>query len=128
MVERLGGTWTKPCLAPRRGECSPATIKRIPGTGDLLAVWTYGFQGRTPLVSAISSDGDKAWKHLKLIEQSLAHGYCYTSVTFAGNRVFLTYMHYPLEEWVQRFDVTPGYHDLRLTVLPIQWFYREPSG
>ena len=42
-----------------------------------------------------------------------------------GDRVFLAYMHYPLDERVRRFDGTPGYTDLRLTVLPIEWFYRD---
>jgi hypothetical protein len=120
-----GETWAKPYLSPLRGQCSPAAIRRIPGTGDVLAVWTYGFRGRTPLVSAVSSDGGKTWKHLKLVEQSLAHGYCYTSITFVGDRVAMTYMHYPLREWPRRFDVTPGYHDLRLTVLPVRWSCRD---
>jgi len=76
-------------------------------------------------VSAISSDGGKSWHHLKLVEQSQYHGYCYTSITFAKGKVYLTYMHFPGFGSVQRFEVEPGYTDQRLTVLPIEWFYRD---
>jgi len=123
-----GETWTKPYLSPLVGTCSPATIRRIPGTDDVLAVFTYGYSGRTPLTSAISSDGGKTWRHLKLVEQSQYHGYCYTSITFIDERVYLTYMHYPNFTSLERFEMD-FYCDQRLTVLPIEWFYRDvPPG
>ncbi len=120
-----GTTWTKPVLSPLRGTCSPAAIRRIPGTGDLLAIWTYGLAGRTPLVSAVSRDGGSTWEHLKRVEQSQYHGYGYTSITFVRDRVYLTYMHYPLFHSLRRFEAEPGYIDQRLTVLPVEWFYRD---
>ncbi|MBC8232265.1 exo-alpha-sialidase [bacterium] len=126
-----GETWTKPELSPLIGTCSPAAIKCIPSefsansATDVLAIFTYGFNGRTPLTSAISSDGGKTWKNLKLVEQSEYHGYCYTSITFVEERIFLTYMHYPNFTSLMRFDVEPGYIDLRLTSLPLAWFYRS---
>ena len=120
-----GETWTKPELSPLVGTCSPAAIRRIPSTDDVLAIFTYGFNGRTPLTSAISSDGGKTWRNLKLVEQSEYHGYCYTSITFVDDRVFLTYMHYPNFTSLMRFDVEPGYIDLRLISLPLAWFYRN---
>jgi len=120
-----GETWTKPYLSPLRGSCSPATIRRIPGSNDVLALWSYGFHGRRPVVSAVSSDGGTTWKHLKLVEQSLGHSYCYASMTFAGDRVVLTYYEYPSISAVRRFDVMPSYEDLQMTVLPIKWFYRD---
>ena len=122
-----GETWTKPFLAPLRGACSPAIVRRIPGSDDVLAIWTYGYGGRTPLVSAVSSDGGLTWKHLKLLEQSHYHGYCYASCTFVGDRVLLSYMHYPMFSSLFRFEVEPGYHDARFLSLPIQWFYRDPE-
>jgi len=120
-----GESWTKPRLSPLRGACSPAAIKRIPGTDDILAVFTYGLEARTPLVSAVSSDGGTTWKHLKLLEQSRYHGYCYTSITFYRDRVILTTMHSPNFTSLMRFDVQPGYIDLRLINLPVKWFYRN---
>ncbi|MBN1343765.1 MAG: exo-alpha-sialidase, partial [Phycisphaerae bacterium] len=120
-----GERWSKPVLSPLRGTCSPAILRRVPGTGDVLAVWTYGFAGRTPLVSAISSDGGKTWRHLKLLEQSEYHRYCYVACIFVGDRVLLAYMHYPLYSSLFRFEVEPGYIDLRFVSLPIGWFYRD---
>lgn len=121
-----GVTWSRPFLSPLRGACSPAALARIPGTDDVLAVFTYGYAGRTPLVSAISSDGGATWRHLKRLEQSQCHGYCYTSITFVGDRVLLTYMHYPLFTRLERFAAEPGYVDLRLVCLPLSWFHRDP--
>jgi len=123
-----GETWTKPTLSPLRGTCSPAAIQRIPGTGDILAIWTYGLAGRTPLVSAVSHDSGRTWEHLKLVEQSRYHGYGYTSITFVRDLVYLTYMHYPIFHSLMRFEVEPGYIDQRLTVLPLEWFYRDAEG
>jgi len=119
-----GESWTRPALSPLRGTCSPAAIQRIPGTDDVLAIWTYGYLGRTPLCSAISSDGGETWRHLKLVEQSQYHGYGYSSITILDGRVYLTYMHYPAFVSLQRFEADPGYIDQRLVVLPVGWLYR----
>ena len=121
-----GQTWTKPYLSPLRGACCPAAIARIPGSDDILAVWAYGFCGRTPLVSAVSSDGGTTWNHMKLLERSRYHGYGYTSITFVSEYVYLTYMHYPYFASLERFRVKPHLSELRLTVLPIGWFFRRP--
>ena len=121
-----GETWTKPVLSPLRGTCSPAIVRRIPGTDDVLAIWTNSYGGRTPLVSAVSSDGGMTWKHLKLLEQSCYHGYGYVSCTFVGDRAVLSYMHYPMFASLERFEVQPGYMDGRFLSLPIKWFYRNP--
>ena len=120
-----GETWEKPILSPLLGECSPAILRRIPGTEDILAVWTYGYAGRTPLVSAISSDGGRTWKHLKLVEQSQYHAYCYASCLFRGDRVYLSYMHFPMFSSRFRFQADPGYIDYRFVSLPRAWFYRK---
>ena len=122
--EDRGQSWSRPFLSPLRGACSPAAIQRVPGTTDVLCVWTYGLCGRTPLVSALSSDAGRTWRPLKLVERSRHHGYCYTSITFHGDHVLLTYCHAPELAGLRRFAVEPGYIDLRLTALPVEWFYR----
>ncbi len=119
-----GQSWSRPFLSPLRGACSPAAMQRVPGSDDVLCLWTYGLSGRTPLVSALSSDAGGSWRPLKLVERSHHHGYCYTSITFHGEHVLLTYCHAPELDGVRRFEVEPGYIDLRLTALPVQWFYR----
>ncbi len=123
-----GQTWTKPRLSPLRGINSPATIRRVPGTSDILAVWNYNFGARAPLHSAISSDGGKTWRHLKLIEAS-PYYYCdYVSVTFVGDRVVLTYESGPLMIALQKLEIdTDSASGMRVTILPIEWFYRQTS-
>ena len=98
--EDRGQSWSRPVLSPLRGACSPAAIQRVPGTADVLALWTYGLCGRTPLVSALSSDAGRSWRPLKLVERSRHHGYCYcyTSITFHRDHVLLTYCH-PIPSW-----------------------------
>ena len=123
--EDAGETWSKPILSPLRGTCSPAILRRIPDSDDILAIWTYGYAGRTPLVTAISSDGGMTWKHLKLLEQSQYHGYCYVGCTFQGDRAHIAYMHFPLFSSLFRFEVEPGHIDYRFVSVPISWFYRE---
>lgn len=101
-----GETWTPPRPSAFRSPCAPLNIKRIPSTGDLLAVWNdrsgrlapatgKDFSGkswgRTPLVSAISRDEGKTWEGHKLLESDPDHGYCYTAIHFAGDAVLLAY-------------------------------------
>lgn len=97
-----GETWTAPKASEIFSPESPATITKIPATGDLLLVWNDHCDQpaevrrarppiRTPLAAAISRDGGKTWKKEKLIENGPEHGYCYTAVAFAGDRVLLGY-------------------------------------
>jgi sialidase-1 len=93
-----GERWSAPAELPVQSPESPATIRRIPATGDLLLVWnnTYtagaGHGGkRTPLTTAISTDGGRTWLHQRNLEDRADQGYAYTSVTFHRDRVLLTY-------------------------------------
>ena len=77
---------------------SPASIKRLPGSNDLLAVWNdHGGQfpmvkgRRTPLVAAISADGGKTWPRRKLLEGDADGWYCYTAIHFVEGAVLLAY-------------------------------------
>lgn len=78
---------------------APASLKRIPATGDLLLIWnnnkglvkeTATF--RTPLTAAISKDEGKSWMHLKVLENDPEGFFCYTAISFIGNEVLLGYM------------------------------------
>lgn len=83
--------------------CSPMSVKTIPNTGDLLAVWNDqtghfdlptpepGSQGRTPLVCAISSDEGQSWNHHHLLEDAPDHGFCYTAIHFVEDAALLAY-------------------------------------
>lgn len=103
MVSGDGGvTWSPPQQTQFVSPCSPLSMKRIPqdapvGAGDLLAVWndvSARFSlpapakesgGRTPLVSAVSSDDGATWTHHRLIEGDPERGYCYTAIQFAND-------------------------------------------
>lgn len=75
---------------------SPASIERIPSTGDLLLVWN-NHQGidaklrgkRTPLTLAISKDEGKTWQQIQNIETNPNGWYCYTAIEFTKDGVLL---------------------------------------
>jgi Neuraminidase (sialidase) len=110
-----GATWSPPKSTELSSPSSPATIRRIPSTGDLLLVWndaspTPANKGepRNPLTTAISSDEGKTWRHVKKLEDSSGGDYCYTSVTFAGERAVLSYYERGA---------------LKVCVADVKWFY-----
>jgi len=100
-----GDTWTPPEPSRFRSPCSPLCIKRIPATGDLLAIWNdysprwknvMKARGesswmRTPLTVAVSSNEGKTWKKTKLIEKDPKRGFCYTAIHFTNDAVLLAY-------------------------------------
>lgn len=88
-----GDTWTEPVPSPLRSPLSPASIKRIPKTGHLFAVWNDTQSSvRTPLTVAISKDEGITWQHAKTIETDPTGWYCYTAIAFIDNRVLLGYI------------------------------------
>lgn len=94
-----GVTWSEPCPSKIMSPLSPASIKRIPSTGDLLCVYNdhsgrfphNASEDRTPLVTAISSDEGRTWRNHRPLETDLDGCYCYTSMTFVGDQVLLSY-------------------------------------
>ncbi len=89
-----GETWSP--LAPSNivSPLSPASIERIPSTGDLLLVWNDGAdprcQGqRRPFSAAISKDEGKTWGNIKTLDYDPNGWYCYTAVEFIGDQVLL---------------------------------------
>lgn len=101
-----GETWSAPRPSTLLSPESPASIKRIPSTGDLLVIWNdHAGQPeawrrkqppiRTPFAAAISRDGGTTWERSRLLESKPDHGYCYTAIAFAGERVLLGYCAHP---------------------------------
>ncbi len=96
-----GETWTQPVPSDIRSPRSPASIKRIPSTGDLLLVWNDSYDpghsrhgARTPLTAAISADDGRTWRRRQVLEDDPNGHYCYTAMHFvAGDpeRVLLAY-------------------------------------
>lgn len=94
---------------------SPASIRRIPQTGDLLLIWNNSkTMDRRPLTSAISRDEGVTWENFKVVDDGEVTfwGFAYISITFVGDKVLLTY-------W--NGDAS----DLKLTSIDYRWFYQQ---
>jgi sialidase-1 len=119
-----GDHWSAPSELPVESPESPATIRRIPATGDLLLIWNNAYSPaaghggmRTPLTAAISSDEGRTWSHQHNLEARADEGYAYTSAAFFRDRVLLAY-------YVS--DEKSGQISSRFRSLPVSWFYAEP--
>ncbi|MCE7070868.1 glycoside hydrolase [Dyadobacter sp. CY327] len=93
-----GKTWSDIEPSKIASPVSPASIARIPATGDLLLVWNNNDGSipatkgkRTPLTTAVSKDDGKTWEHLKNIEEDPSGSFCYTAIHFTKNDVLLAY-------------------------------------
>ena len=93
-----GETWSKAGPSSLASPLSPASIERIPWTNDLICVWNdhsgvhpFPRGRRTPLCLAISKDEGGTWSRSQVIEGDPDGWYCYTSITFAEDRMFLAY-------------------------------------
>ena len=103
--------------------CSPASIERIPGTGDLLLVWNNhenidpSLRGkRTPLNVAISRDEGKSWENVKTLEDDPHGWYCYTAVAFVDEHVVLGHCAGDRRRG--------GLATTQITRFPVEWLYR----
>ncbi|MDF1741744.1 MAG: sialidase family protein [Verrucomicrobiales bacterium] len=94
--EDKGETWSEPVKSALQSPVSPATIERIPSTGDLLVAWNNhdnideSLKGRrTPFSVALSKDEGKTWTGFKTLEDDPNGWYCYTAMTFVDDYVVL---------------------------------------
>src|SRR5262245_2837900 len=112
-----GVTWAAPESLGLVAPVSPATIARIPRTGDLLIVWNNAPDKRTPLTTAISKDEGETWEHLQNLETDQRFEYAYTSILFDGDWTLLSY-------WVHQR--TPEGHliSLKIAAMETDWFYQ----
>ncbi len=93
-----GDHWSPLAPSSIASPVSPASIERIPSTGDLLMVWNNhegidpSLKGkRTPMTVAISRDDGKTWTHAKNIETNPHGWYCYTAVDFVDGQVLMAH-------------------------------------
>ena len=88
-----GETWTPVERSSFSSPCSPASVKRVPETGDLLLV--YNDNGaddrRTPLTAGLSSDEGRTWRVVGNLEEDPEGHYCYVSIHFRAGHVLLGY-------------------------------------
>jgi hypothetical protein len=93
-----GERWPLPEKTSLASPESPASIKRLPGSASLLAVFNdhsglFAFPRlkRSPLVAAVSNDGGKSWPVRKALEADPNGWYCYTAIHFTSDAVLLAY-------------------------------------
>jgi sialidase-1 len=115
-----GESWSDPLITQLTGTAAPASISRVPETGDLLVIWTHnpdtkslpGNRNRNPLTSAISYDEGETWEHFRNLEDAPDDAWAYPAVTWINNRALITYFNYK------------GGISLKLKSLPKEWFYQ----
>jgi Neuraminidase (sialidase) len=118
-----GATWREFAPSNIVSPRSPASIKRIPSTGDLLLAWnnngvvttkTHG--KRTPFNVAISRDDGATWTNLKTLEHDPDGWYCYTAIHFSGEHVVLSHCADNLKQG-KALSTT------QITRFPVKWLY-----
>ena len=116
-------TWSAPVPSEIKSPVSPASIKRLPSTGDLLLVWNDhdNIPGslknkRVPLSTAISKDDGKTWQNVRVLEGNPRGHYCYIAIHPVQDAVLLGYC------------AMSGLGHSRVTRVPVAWLYAPPPG
>jgi hypothetical protein len=119
-----GETWTEFAPSSIISPCSPASIERIPSTGDLLLVWNNHDKidparsgMRTPFNAAISKDDGKTWQDIKTLANERTGWYCYTAVEFVDDQVLLGHCAGDTRE-------NNGLAVTQITRFPVKWLYQ----
>jgi predicted neuraminidase len=93
-----GQTWSHVETSNIPSPLSPATIEKVPATGDWLLVWNNNDGSspeikdkRTPLTMAISRDEGKTWEKIKNVHDDPDGWYCYIAILFVGDDALLGY-------------------------------------
>ena len=124
--EDQGETWSPIVAGNIKSPLSPASIERIPKTGDLLLVWNNNYESsrdggyRTPYNLAISKDEGKSWEKIKAIESDPDGWYCYTAIEFMDDHVLLGHC----------AGDRKGGHGLattQITRLSLDWIYQNAT-
>lgn len=115
-----GRTWSAPEPTELKSPESPASIKRLPGSDTLVAVYNdhsgrypFSAQKRTPFVIAFSHDDGRTWPDRQIIEDDPTGWYCYTAIHFTDDGVLLAYC-------ASTKDL-PHLSRLRIRLLPWSW-------
>jgi hypothetical protein len=121
-----GDHWTTPQAGPLiSARFSPASIRRIPWTGDLVCVWNdhtstarAPSNNRAPLCVAISKDEGRSWQPSRVLEPDPQGWYCYTSISFIQDHMILAYC--------AGDEKIGGLNRLQVSAVPRGWLYAHP--
>ncbi len=123
----MGENWTPIEPGNIKSPLSPASIERIPETGDLLLLWNNNFQSgrdggkRTPYNLAISKDEGKTWEKIKTVESDPEGWYCYTAIEFTDKHVLLGHC-------AGDRRTNNGLSTTQITRLSLDWIYSEATS
>jgi hypothetical protein len=121
-----GESWTPPRTLEVPSPNAPAHLSRVPGSDDLLLVWTPNYDARAPmnghrhtLQACISTDGGRSWPHArrKVLVDDPARNTDYPAVFVHGT-----------EAWIavrqsDHAEVIKGRMSTCLMRVPLSWFY-----
>ncbi len=122
-----GETWSTLEPGNIKSPLSPASIERIPSTGDLLLLWNNNYEDaldggkRTPYNLALSSDDGKTWKKIKTVESDPYGWYCYTAIEFVDDHVLLGHC-------AGNRRTSNGLETIQLTRLSMDWIYSDDTA
>ncbi len=122
-----GETWSEIEPGNIRSPLSPASIERIPSTGDLLLLWNNNYEKgrdggkRTPFSLAISKNEGKTWEKIKTVESDPAGWYCYTAIDFTDNHILLGHC-------AGDTKTNNGLSTTQITRLSLDWVYKEATS
>lgn len=120
-----GKSWSPLKASNIKSPRSPASIERIPSTGDLLMLWNNNYkpvgdgQRRTPFNVAISQDEGKTWENTKQVESDFNGWYCYTAIFFEKDYVILGHS-------AGNRKKNNGLATEHITLLSNKWIYKNP--
>lgn len=129
-----GDTWTEARPSRFTSPNSPLSMKHLPGSSKLLAVWNPipNYQtrvlvkpagDRTPLVAALGEGvTSETWGAPVLIDQNDTEheGYCYTAIHFTPDAVLLAYCAGGVKD-------KHRLNRLRIRKIPLDWFKSAPT-
>jgi sialidase-1 len=118
-----GVSWSPAEPSGIKSPRSPASIERIPSTGDLLMVWNNNggenkaIAGkRTPFNIGVSKDEGKTWQMIRTLADDPEGWYCYTAIEFAGGHVLLGHC-------AGNREVKSGLAVTHISRLSLDWIY-----
>ncbi len=120
-----GVTWSTPRSMEVVSPVAPAHISRIPGTNDLLLLWTSDYDAkvrlsgdRNTISACVSSDGGASWPHArrKVLAHDPGRSIDYPSVLYRGNEAWIT-----LRVSIGK-GVLQGRTSTELMRVPLTWF------
>jgi hypothetical protein len=120
-----GLTWSTPRSMEVVSPVAPAHISRLPGSNNLLLLWTADYDARANLsgerhtiMACVSQDGGASWPlaRRKILVQDMAHSVDYPSVLFRNGEAWIT-----LRVSTGR-GVLQGLTSTCLMRVPLTWF------